>query len=189
MFLYNYIEVPKSALSVKFLGAYVLSVALLIISSKIQVPMIPVPITLQTVAILLLPALFGMRLSLSALASWLVLGSMGLPVFAGNLPLPGFAYFMAPTGGYFIGFIITTILTAFAVHKMNMKGIAPLMGLFLIMHGLILLAGWVWLAFGLPQLGAEKAWLVGVFPFLIGSILKSAILVLLTIPARKDLDA
>ena len=185
MFIYNYIDVPKSALSVKFLTAYVVSIALLVISSKVQVPMFPVPITFQTAAILLIPALFGMTLSISALASWLALGIAGLPVFAGSVPIVGLAYFMGPTGGYFAGFIAATLLTAYAVHKMDIKGLVLLMGTFLIMHGVILLTGWLWLGFGAPQLGAEKAWLTGVLPFLIGSLLKSAIITALVYPARK----
>lgn len=185
MFIYNYINVPKSTFSIRFLSIYLASVALLIVSSKIQVPMIPVPITFQTVAILLIPALFGLKLSMSALTSWLALGAMGLPVFAGNIALPGLTYFMGPTGGYFIGFIMASIATAFVIHTLRVIKIMPITFLFLTMHALILFTGWIWLSYGLPNLGAEKAWITGVLPFLTGAILKTAILTALVYPVVK----
>lgn len=185
MLNYSQISAPSTIFSFKFALIYAISIALLVVSSKLQVPMFPVPITFQTAAILLIPALFGMALSISVIASWLALGALGLPVFAGAIGAPGLGYFIGPTGGYFVGFILATFLTAFAIHKVQIKNIWALFALFMGMHALILFTGWIWLGYGLPQLGAEKAWLTGVFPFLTGSVLKSALVVALVYPALK----
>ena len=186
MINYNQISAPIEIFSLRFVIIYALSVALLIVSSKIQVPMIPVPITFQTAVILLIPALFGMKANLSVLSSWLFLGVLGAPVFASPVGIPGLAYFIGPTGGYFVGFVMAAVITAFVIHTLKLKSLMPLISLFLLMHALILFTGWVWLSYGIPQLGVEKAWLAGVFPFLTGSVLKSAFVLAIVYPAFRE---
>ena len=81
-----------------FLGALVLAA-----SAKIEVPFYPVPMTLQTLAVLTLGALFGARLAAATVALYLAEGLVGLPVFAGAVAGP--AYLAGPTGGYLVGFL------------------------------------------------------------------------------------
>ncbi len=70
--------------------------------AKIQVWTMPVPMTLQTVAVVLVGASLGPRRGCAALVAYLIEGAGGLPVFAG--PVAGAAYFAGPTGGYLLSF-------------------------------------------------------------------------------------
>ena len=77
-------------------------VATLVLAAKIRVPMWPVPVTMQTFAVLLIGAAYGLRLSLATIAAYLALGAAGMAVFAGDKA--GLAYMAGPTGGYLLGF-------------------------------------------------------------------------------------
>ncbi|HPF78254.1 MAG TPA: biotin transporter BioY [Alphaproteobacteria bacterium] len=172
--LAKYITAPQSVFSAKFLVLFCLSLGLLILSSKIQVPMFPVPITFQTAIILLIPALCGLNMGLSVLGSYFALGAIGLPVFAMAAgAVPGPAYFIGPTGGYLAGFVIAMFFVAALIQKMPSRNFFLLSLLFLAAHLVILFFGWGWLSYGLPHIGAEKAFIGGVVPFITGSILKS----------------
>lgn len=150
-----------------------LGVAALTASAKIQVPLYPVPVTFQTAVVLLMPCLLGWRLALAVLASYFAAGALGLPVFAG--PAVGPAYFMGPTGGYLAGFAAALILTGMTFERKSTWSF-PLLGVLMLAgHAVILALGFIWLAYGLPSLGADKAFVSGVAPFLIGSVIKSVI--------------
>jgi biotin transport system substrate-specific component len=69
----------------------------------IPLPFSPVPITGQTLAVLLVGALLGSRRGASSLLLYLLQGAVGLPVFAGGMGGP--AHLLAPTGGYLFGFV------------------------------------------------------------------------------------
>src|SRR5262245_52763921 len=70
----------------------------------VPLPFTPVPGTLQTLAVLLAGAMLGARAGAASQMAYLVMGLAGLPVFA--LPGAGPAYFLGPTGGYLVGFIL-----------------------------------------------------------------------------------
>lgn len=168
-----YIEKTKtSPLGAALLG--LLSIAALAASAKIQVPMIPVPVTLQTAVVLLLPCLLGTRLSLAVLAGYFAAGAMGLPVFAGA-GLAGPAYFVGPTGGYLIGFVAAAAFVGSMAASRPIWSFAALTALMLAGHAVILAFGTAWLAYGLPALGWQAAFAAGTVPFLAGSALKSAL--------------
>jgi biotin transport system substrate-specific component len=128
--------------------------------------------TLQTLVVLVIGAAYGWRLGVATVMAYLAEGAIGLPVFAG--PVGGLAPFMGPTGGYLVGFVAA----AFIVGWLSERGwdrSAPL--LFVAMglgHIVILAAGFAWLAFGM-KLGPEKAWLVGIAPFVAASVIKNAL--------------
>ena len=86
----------------------VLGTLVLAVSAKVQVPFYPVPMTLQTLAVLTLGALFGARLAAATLTLYLAEGLVGLPVFAGAVAGP--AYMVGPTGGYLLGFLLAAAL-------------------------------------------------------------------------------
>ncbi len=151
-----------------------LSIAALIASARIQVPMLPVPITLQTAVVLILPCVLGWRLALGVLGSYLAAGAMGLPVFASGA-LAGPAYFFGPTGGYLVGFAAATIMVGAAFTYKKQWSFLALSALMLAGHALILTTGALWLAYGAPSLGLSQAFLVGVTPFLFGSVVKSGL--------------
>ncbi|MEJ2035321.1 MAG: biotin transporter BioY, partial [Maritimibacter sp.] len=78
-------------------------IALLAIASKIRVPMWPVPMTMQTFAVLTVGAGLGLRLGLASLLGYVALGAAGVAVFAGDSA--GLAYMTGPTAGYLVGFV------------------------------------------------------------------------------------
>ncbi|MEL6745054.1 MAG: biotin transporter BioY, partial [Pseudomonadota bacterium] len=72
--------------------------AVLSLSSYVAIPMVPVPITMQTLAVTVIGAVFGWRLGMAAVWLWLAYGAAGLPVFAGGAS--GLSHFVGPTAGY-----------------------------------------------------------------------------------------
>ena len=84
-------------------------------SSHISVPMVPVPMTMQTLAVTLVGALYGWRLGGLTILVWLAQGALGLPVFAGGTG--GLARFLGPTGGYLLAFPVAGALTGWLVER------------------------------------------------------------------------
>ncbi|KAA3514254.1 biotin transporter BioY [Agrobacterium rosae] len=143
----------------------------LALASKLSVPMIPVPITMQTFAVTIIGALYGWRLGTLTVLAWLGEAMLGMPVLAGGSS--GLAPFVGPTAGYLVSFPIMVALVGFMTEK-GINGHRPIGGflLHLSANALGLALGWAWLA-GL--LGAEKAWIAGVAPFILGAVMKSAL--------------
>ena len=159
----------------------ILGACLLTISAKVQVPG-PVPMTLQTLAVMALGALLGMRLAVASVALYLVQGLLGMPVFATTPPLvPGLAYFMGPTGGFLVGMLGSAALVGLAADRGLMR--QPLSFAFILLAAdtLVFVSGFLWLAFaaqtatGVAGLGATRAFAAGVQPFLLGEALKLAL--------------
>ena len=149
-----------------------LGTALLTLSAKVNLPLPFVPMTLQTLVVLMIGAAYGWRLGSATVIAYLAEGAIGLPVFAG--PVGGLAPLVGPTAGYLYGFV----LAAFATGWLSQRGWdRSVLWLFVAMgigHVLILGAGFAWLAFGM-KLGADKAWLVGIVPFIAASLVKNAL--------------
>jgi biotin transport system substrate-specific component len=149
-----------------------LGTALLTLSAKVNLPLPHVPMTLQTLVVLMIGAAYGWRLGSATVIAYLAEGAIGLPVFAG--PVGGLAPLVGPTAGYLYGFV----LAAFATGWLSQRGWdRSVLWLFVAMgigHVLILGAGFAWLAFGM-KLGADKAWLVGIVPFIAASLVKNAL--------------
>ena len=82
---------------------------LLAISSKIKIPFYPVPMTMQTLVVLIIGIGFGWKLGVATVMLYLFEGIIGLPVFSGTPEKGiGLVYFTGPTMGYLIGFIVAT---------------------------------------------------------------------------------
>ena len=92
--------------------------ALLTLSAKIQVPFYPVPMTMQTFAIVVIAMAFGWKLGAATVVLYLLEGAFGLPVFAGT-PAKGIgiAYMTGPTGGYLVGFFLAAGLTGWLAQR------------------------------------------------------------------------
>lgn len=156
----------------RFARAIVLVLAgtcLLTLSAKINVPLPYVPMTMQTLAVLLIGAAYGARLGLATVLTYLAQGALGLPVFAG--PVGGIAYMAGGTGGYLAGFAVAAFVAGWLCERWGHAAVRVFIAMS-IGHVIILALGFAWLALGL-NLGAEKAWLVGVLPFIAGSVVKS----------------
>lgn len=101
-----------------------LAVGLLTLSAKITIPFHPVPMTMQVAAVLLLAGLGGLRFGTTSLFSYLAVGAIGLPVFAGTPEKGlGLAYMVGPTGGYLIGFLASAALVGWAVDRFGTKAV------------------------------------------------------------------
>lgn len=164
-------------------------VALIALSAKIQVPFWPVPVTLQTLAVMGLAAAYGLRLGLATILSYLAVGYMGAPVFAGFAAGPG--YFAGPTAGYLAGFVIAVAIVGYVADRISSKNVLALVGATLAGTLIIYALGAYWLGFVYigssgNLLGFEGAWKHGVQPFLLADIVK-AIIASLSVPAISSL--
>ncbi len=92
----------------------ILGSALMAVSAKIQVPMYPVPMTMQTFAVLVIAMAYGARLAGVTLLLYLAEGAIGLPVFASGA---GLAYMAGPTGGYLAGFLVAAVLVGWLAER------------------------------------------------------------------------
>jgi biotin transport system substrate-specific component len=144
-------------------------VVLLAVSSKVQVPFWPVPMTLQTLAVLMIGATYGARLAASSLIAYLVAGAVGLPVFASGA---GPAYMAGPTGGYLAGFLIAAVILGWLADRGYGRTILSALAMFAIGEVAIFALGAGWLS---SLLGVEKAVSAGLLPFIPAEILKVAL--------------
>ncbi len=159
--------------------------ALLAISAKVQVPLPLVPMTMQTLVVLMIGAAYGWKLGSATVLAYLAEGMMGLPVFAGVGAGP--AYMLGGTGGFLAGFVVAAFIVGWLAERGWDRSIVRLFAAMAVGHVVILAMGWAWLGFGLG-LGATKAWVVGVLPFLAGSVVKNALGALLVPQVMRLVD-
>jgi biotin transport system substrate-specific component len=162
-----------------------LGTALLTLSAKVNLPLPYVPMTLQTLAVLVIGAAYGWRLGSATVIAYLAEGALGWPVFAG--PIGGLAPLLGPTAGYLFGFVAAAFATGWLSERGWDRSVAWLFLAMGLGHVLILAAGFAWLAFGI-KLGVEKAWLVGIAPFMAASLIKNALGAALVPAVRRVLD-
>lgn len=163
------------------------AVGLLTASAYLSVPFFPVPLTMQTLAVLLIGGLLGPTLGASSVAAYLALGAAGAPVFHNGLG--GFAVFAGPTGGYLVGFLAaafvmgTAVRMATRVSRRGGSSRAALTGwaaLGVVALGVLVASAAVY-AVGVPWLAVfsgtdmATAFSVGAVPFLLGDLLKGAV--------------
>src|ERR1700730_18667282 len=95
-----------------------LGTALLAISAKVKVPFYPVPMTLQTLSVLLIAATYGRRLGVTTMLAYLGEGLLGLPVFTNTPPMiANAAYFLGPTGGFLVAYPIAALIIGYAADR------------------------------------------------------------------------
>ncbi|HYD45929.1 MAG TPA: biotin transporter BioY [Phenylobacterium sp.] len=145
---------------------------LLAASSWIEAPMYPVPMTLQTFAVLLVAGLAGGRMASAIVLAWLAQAFAGLPLLAGGAGGP--APFVGPTAGYLAGFVVAAAACGWLTERPALRGWLPMTSIFLAGHAVILGLGFAWLS---HLFDARAAWASGVLPFLAGSVLKSILAV------------
>lgn len=168
------------------LGAVLAGSWVIAASSWVTAPMYPVPMTLQTFAILLVAGLAGARLGAAIVVTWLAQAALGLPFLADGAG--GLDPFSGPTAGYLAGFVVAVIACGWLTEKPQLRGWATMMGVFLLGHALILACGWARLSL---VIGLQPAWESGVAPFLLGSVLKSllaAVVIRLVEPWMRSLS-
>ncbi len=152
-------------------GLLALAGSLLIaILAQIAVPVGPVPISGQTLGVLLVAAVLGPRRGTLAVAMYLAKGAAGLPVFAGGRA--GLAVLMGPTGGYLIGFVAAAAVVGTLCRAGMDRRPATTFVTMIVGSAVIYLFGVLWLA---RFTGWSSVLQFGVVPFLFGDALKAAI--------------
>jgi len=164
---------PDERISAILYDAIVVICASLVLCLSAQVrvylPISPVPITGQTFAVLMLAALLGSRRGVLAVIAYLMEGVAGLPVFAGGI---GLQAILGPTGGYLFGFIAV----AYVVGKLAEMGwdrrVSTTIVAMLAGEIVLYTFGVCWLAI---VTNIRTALTVGLYPFIVGDILKIAL--------------
>lgn len=160
----------------------VLGSLLIALCAHIKVPMWPVPMTMQTFAVLLIGIAYGPRLGLATITLYLAEGALGLPVFAVG---GGLAYFAGPTGGYLVGFALAGVAVGALARRGWDKSVPHAFAAMVLGTLLIYIPGAAWLG---NIIGYEKAVAVGVLPFLAGDLIKAGLGAMLLPFAHKLLD-
>ncbi|TIP74949.1 MAG: biotin transporter BioY [Mesorhizobium sp.] len=142
----------------------------LTLSAKTRVLLGPVDISMQTLAVFLVAAAFGMRLGVATLLLYMAEGAMGLPVFQGTPEKGiGIAYMLGSTGGYLAGFVVMAAIVGWAADRGWDRHPIKLFNAILVAEIVMMAMGFAWLAL---LIGPEKSWQFGVVPFIIGDLIK-----------------
>jgi biotin transport system substrate-specific component len=145
----------------------------LTLSAKLQVPFYAVPMTMQSLVVLLIGLAFGWRLGTATVLLYLGEGLAGLPVFAGTPEKGiGLAYMMGPTGGYLLGFIVAAALLGWLAERGWDRSLWRTALALSLGHAVLFAPGIAWLAL---FVGWTKAIAFGLTPFLWGSLVKTAL--------------
>ena len=159
---------------IKYIFVALLGSIILAISSKIKIPFYPVPMTMQTFAILVIGIGFGWKLGVATVALYLFEGIIGLPVFSGTPEKGvGLIYFMGPTMGYLLGFIIAAYFSGkFSYNNNIAKNFLKLF----FATSFIYILGMTWLG---NLVGWDKPiFQLGAQPFLLAELFKILIVTL-----------
>lgn len=151
--------------------------ALVALVAQVELPLKPVPVTLQTLAVLLVGAALGWKRGAASMSAYLLAGAAGLPVFAGGSA--GLAKFAGPTGGYLLSYIFAAAAVGWLVQRyaLDRRPVGAALAM--------LVASIVIYAFGLTWLGlvtglkGQALLNAGLTPFLLGDSLKIALAALL----------
>ena len=164
----------NAARAAKSAALVLAGIAGLVIASKIRVPMWPVPVTMQTFAVLVLGAAYGLRLSLVTVLGYLVLGAAGFAVFAGESA--GLVYMAGPTGGYLAGFVAAMALMGALARRGWDRSVLGMGAAMVLGNAVIYGFGLAWMSW---LFAADKGlgWVLhyGMVNFLAGDALKLAL--------------
>lgn len=166
--------------------------AFIAIAAQISIPFFPVPLTMQTLAILIVGMTFGSRLGAVTVIAYLLEGAAGLPVFAnGGATL---AYMFGPTGGFLLGFVALAYIAGLAAERSKSFGI---MVAGAIVGSIVLyIPGVAWPMALAEMFGAEGKWVGSsatsiwtywVSPFLLGDAVKAIIAAMIVAAGWKAL--
>ncbi len=163
-------------------AAMVLGGSMLIaMAAQISVPFYPVPVTLQTLAILLVGLTFGSRLGALTLVAYLAEGAMGLPVFANGGSFPSL---IGPTAGFLFGFVGMAYLAGLAVEKGLARGVVTTAITGIVVTALLYIPGVAWpmaiagmagISGSWVGASADVIWTYWMSPFLLGDIVKAGV--------------
>ena len=154
---------------------------ILAVSSKIKIPFYPVPMTMQTLVVLMIGIVFGWKLGLATVSLYLFEGIIGLPVFSGTPEKGlGLVYFTGPTMGYLLGFLVAVYISGKFNYDSNIiKNFFKL----LLATSFIYILGMSWLG---SLIGWDKPiFQLGAQPFLLAELFKILIVTFAISQIRK----
>ena len=158
-----------------------IAVLMLAAKLKVAVPPSPVPVTMGTFAVLTIGAAYGPRLGLVTILGYMLLGYLGLDVFASSSATKfGWAYMQGGTGGYLVGYVLATLALGYAAVKGWDRNVLTMALALLVGNVLIYVPGLLWLRQFAESWLQTFEW--GITPFLIGDAMKLALAALL-VPA------
>ena len=169
----EFVKSFKQTKLLKYIFVVLIGSIILAISSKIKIPFYPVPMTMQTLIVLVIGIAFGWKLGLATISLYLFEGAIGLPVFAAG---GGIVYLIGPTAGYLYGMTIAAVVISYFADKgFSVSYIKTLISIIL---GSILI-----FALGVFYLGSiigyNKAIQAGLLPFIPSELFKIALAVIL----------
>lgn len=151
--------------------------ALVAVLAQVAIPLWPVPITGQTLAVLLVGAGLGAARGAASLTLYALLGAVGLPIY--SEASSGWSVLIGPTGGYIIGFIASAAIVGWAAERAWDRGWYKPIITFIGGSLVVFAIGLPWLAVSLGQLGLpndlQSVLVAGFYPFIIGGLIKAAI--------------
>ena len=171
----------KQSKILKYVFLALIGSIVLAISSKIKIPFYPVPMTMQTLVILMIGIGFGWKLGLATVSLYLFEGIIGLPVFSGTPEKGiGLIYFTGPTMGYLLGFLVAVYIAGKFTYDSNViKNFLKL----LLATSFIYILGMTWLG---NLIGWDKPiFQLGAQPFLLAELFKILIVTFAISQIRK----
>ena len=138
----------------------------------VPVPGSPVPVTGQTLGVLLLGSAYGASLGFTTFAAYLLVGFLGVPVFASGAH--GLAPITGATGGYLVGMLIASLLTGYLAGRKWDQRIKTVIPTMLLGNLVIFSAGLIWLHHSIHATWATT-FKFGFTPFILGEVIKIAI--------------
>lgn len=152
------------------------------LAAQISVPFYPVPVTLQTLAVLMVGLSFGSRLGAATLLAYLAEGAAGLPVFANGM---NGAAFFGPSAGFLVGFVAMAWAAGYAVEKRIARGFFTTAIVGIVISAALYIPGLAWPMGVAKMAGIEASWIGKDFasyywvyfmkPFLIGDAVKAVL--------------
>lgn len=145
-------------------------VAMLSLLAQVYIPLVPVPITGQSLGVLVVGAAFGSRRAIVTTLLYLAIGALGMPVFAEASS--GLAVLTGATGGYLFGMVAASWVMGKLSEMKQDRSVSKALVLFTIGHLIIFAGGIAWLS---QLMSVEQALQVGLVPFIPGMFVKTAI--------------
>ncbi|WP_338594385.1 biotin transporter BioY [Paenibacillus sp. Y5S-9] len=163
-----------------------LMAAILVLFGYISIPIgfSPVPITLQTLAVMLAGGLLGPLYGFLSVTIVVLLTALGFPLLHGT---GGLAVLLGPTGGYVMMWPISALLIGLLLARINIKGVTGFILAFVVfeLFGSLLLyiSGVPWLAYAY-KMSLPEAMIQGFYPYIIGDLIKAVFAAIIIAPVR-----
>ena len=170
------------------MAAAALLAAIMAVLGPVAITAGTVPITLQIFPVVLAALLLPAEWAAGAMALYVALGAVGVPVYAHGTA--GLGQLLGPTGGYLIGFVAGAgagALASIAVGRSSRVGGDIIAAAITVT--VVYAFGWAWLSLGPAHVGAAPAFVAGVAPFLVPDAIKAAIAILIAAAVRRGVSA